>query len=98
MPWGKDEGIPLVSFSLLRCTNCSWLADPDMLYARPGQSGEANMKRAAVLGMLLSAGCSTAPVADFLDFCKPGRLGPEQVAPYGGVCQPRPGGLPVAGS
>jgi hypothetical protein len=42
--------------------------------------------------MLLLAGCSTAPVADLLDWCKPGRLCPDATAPYGGVCGPTPGG------
>jgi hypothetical protein len=36
--------------------------------------------------MLLSAGCSTNPCADFCDFVRPGRLGPNKVnPPYGGV-------------
>ena len=36
--------------------------------------------------VLFLAGCSTAPIADFLDFFKPGRLEPEETPPYGGVC------------
>src|SRR5438105_2538451 len=54
------------------------------------------MKRLAGFGMLLLAGCSTAPVADLLDWVKPGRISSEKTAPYGGVCQPHPGG-PVLG-
>ena len=42
------------------------------------------MKRIAVLCLLLSAGCSSAPVADFLDFVKPGRL-PPAPGYHGGV-------------
>ena len=38
------------------------------------------------------AGCSTAPIADMLDFFKPGRLEQPSAAPYGGVCTPRPVG------
>jgi hypothetical protein len=48
------------------------------------------MKRAAVLVVLLAAGCSTAPLADVLDFCFPGQLGPEQGAPFGGVVPAAP--------
>ena len=48
--------------------------------------------RLACLSLLLavSAGCSTAPIADLLDWCEPGRLEPAKTAPYGGVCTPRP--------
>lgn len=48
------------------------------------------MKRAAILGLLLLPGCSTAPIADLFDFFRPAKIGPERVAPYGGVCNPRP--------
>ena len=48
------------------------------------------MKRMAAVCLGLVAGCSTAPVADLLDFLRPGKLGPEKTAPYGGVCLPRP--------
>jgi hypothetical protein len=47
------------------------------------------MKRWLGLALAFLAGCSTAPVADVLDFFKPGKLAPEQTAPYGGVCVPR---------
>ncbi|MBV9122042.1 MAG: hypothetical protein JO112_01620 [Planctomycetes bacterium] len=45
------------------------------------------MRLVAVL-LLFVTGCSTAPVADLLDFFAPGRLKPGDVAPYGGVCAP----------
>ena len=39
------------------------------------------------LMLCLIAGCSTAPIADTLDFFKPGHLYPDRVpTPYGGVC------------
>jgi hypothetical protein len=46
------------------------------------------MKRLAVLALLL-AGCSTAPVADLLDYFTPGKLEQGKAAPYGGVCGPQ---------
>ncbi len=54
------------------------------------------MRRALpLLGMLWFAGCSTAPVADTLDFFKPGKLDPAKAVPHGGVCGPQaPLGLP----
>ncbi|HXG08290.1 MAG TPA: hypothetical protein VNK04_00725 [Gemmataceae bacterium] len=53
------------------------------------------MKQTAVFLLVLTAGCSTAPVADLLDHCKPGRIGPGPY--YGGVCAPHtlPGAAPV---
>lgn len=48
-----------------------------------------------VLAALL-AGCSTAPVADVLDFFSPGRIGPEKTPPFGGVCVPQPVTNPAA--
>jgi hypothetical protein len=51
------------------------------------------MKRLAVLVLFL-AGCSTAPVADLLDYFTPGKLEPGKVAPYGGVCGPQQVGAP----
>jgi hypothetical protein len=53
------------------------------------------MKRIVILLLLLTAGCSTAPIADLLDAVRPGRLGP---GPYrGGVChQHGPPAPPVA--
>jgi hypothetical protein len=41
----------------------------------------------AALPLLFLAGCSTAPVADFLDYFFPPRMIPG-ATPYGGVCQP----------
>src|SRR5262249_47268952 len=55
------------------------------------------MKRMAALLLGLMAGCSTAPLADVLDFLSPGRLGPERTPPYGGVCVPTAVGPPAAG-
>ena len=46
------------------------------------------MKRLAPL-LLLLVGCSTAPVADLLDYFSPGKLEQGKVAPYGGVCGPQ---------
>jgi hypothetical protein len=44
------------------------------------------MKRAAAFLLIMLAGCSTAPVADLMDWLKPGRL---PSGPYhGGVCGP----------
>jgi hypothetical protein len=51
------------------------------------------MKCVAVL-MLFLAGCSTAPVADLLDYFTPGKLDQGKVAPYGGVCGPQQVGSP----
>ncbi|HEV2949758.1 MAG TPA: hypothetical protein VGX70_20445 [Gemmataceae bacterium] len=50
------------------------------------------MKRPFLLLSLLLAGCSTAPVADLMDYFSPGRMGPEATPPYGGVSAPHPGG------
>jgi hypothetical protein len=47
------------------------------------------MKKAGALVCLLLGGCSTAPVADLLDWIKPGQLQPDpKFLPTGGVCQP----------
>jgi formin 2 len=54
------------------------------------------MKRTGLAIVLLAlAGCSTAPLADFLDFVAPGRIPKKGGEPYGGVCQPQ-GGTPGA--
>jgi hypothetical protein len=45
--------------------------------------------------LLLLAGCSTAPVADLLDFFRPGRIAAGKAAPRGGVCGPQQPGPPV---
>ena len=52
-----------------------------------GQAQGDVMRRLAVL-LLLVTGCSTAPVADLMDYFKPGRID-QGMPPYGGVCQPR---------
>jgi hypothetical protein len=49
------------------------------------------MKR-LTLFLLLITGCSTAPVADLLDYLSPGKLEQGKVAPYGGVCGPQQAG------
>ncbi|MCS6851130.1 MAG: hypothetical protein NZ700_08190 [Gemmataceae bacterium] len=48
------------------------------------------MWRWAILLVALLGGCSTAPVANFLDFVRPGRLRPGPGLPYGGVGIPHP--------
>jgi len=53
--------------------------------------------------LLVIAGCSTAPVADVLDYFTPGRMDKAQVTPYGGVClQPGKGpplnAIPIGGT
>src|SRR5262249_54785145 len=66
--------------------------------ARAGARRGCMMKRTAALLLLLLAGCSPAPVADLLDFFRPGRLEPEGTAPYGGVGTLQPVGPPPAGA
>lgn len=56
------------------------------------------MKRSVGVLLVFLTGCSTAPLADFLDFVKPGRVSPDKTAPYGGVCAPHPGGGAAAGA
>lgn len=62
-------------------------------------------RTAAVLLLLAAVGCSTAPLADLMDFFVPGRPGAADLGqPVGGVCQPKgpppgttnPGLLPPA--
>ena len=54
--------------------------------------------------LCLLAGCSTHPCADFSDRFFPGRIRPNEVTPYGGVCIPQgpvvlPGpGVPIIGA
>jgi len=55
------------------------------------------MKRLSLLFLLL-AGCSTAPVADMLDYFRPGRIAADRSAPRGGVCGPQQPGPPVIGT
>jgi hypothetical protein len=47
------------------------------------------MKRGSALLLLLLTGCSTAPIADVMDWLVPGRLPPDKTTPYGGVCLPQ---------
>ena len=49
------------------------------------------MRRAVPLLLLLLAGCSTAPVADIMDFFCTGRPRQGDCAPFGGVCIPQGG-------
>jgi hypothetical protein len=67
-----------------------------MLSALAAKRGRG-MRRGAIV-FLLCAGCSTAPIADVLDYFKPGKLEPAQAAPYGGVCLPRPVCPPAPGA
>ena len=51
------------------------------------------MRRTAVVLVLLGlVGCSTAPIAGFLDLVAPGRIRDGWCQPYGGVCVPHPVG------
>src|SRR5437016_12318442 len=59
-----------------------------------------NLKRLPVPGrlallLLFRSGCSTAPVADMLDYFKPGKFEQGKAAPYGGVCGPQQAGAIV---
>ncbi len=47
------------------------------------------MRPIALLSMLVLTGCSTHPVADMMDFFHPGKMYPNDVEPYGGVCIPQ---------
>ncbi len=49
------------------------------------------MRRTAGIWLLLLSGCSTAPLADLLDFFRPGRIPPGAQATPGGVCVPQGG-------
>jgi hypothetical protein len=46
------------------------------------------VKKLLILSLLFVTGCSTSPVADFLDYFFPGRP-PVGATPYGGVCVPQ---------
>jgi hypothetical protein len=63
-----------------------------------GPKAGTSMYRKAAFLLCLVAGCSTAPVADLLDFFRPGQLGQERTPPYGGVCAPAPVGSPAGGA
>src|SRR5262249_37167219 len=54
------------------------------------------MKCGLAICLLLLTGCSTAPVADLMDWFWPGRLPAETTTPHGGVCLPQ-GNLPPPG-
>src|SRR5436305_10439558 len=61
------------------------------LYRTPSEAGEGvTMRRLAGLLLLCAAGCSTSPLADFLDFAFPPRTIPPNTATYGGVAGPQP--------
>jgi hypothetical protein len=47
------------------------------------------MPRSWVLGLLVLAGCSTHPLCDVKDYFYPGKVSPNKVQPYGGVCIPQ---------
>lgn len=48
------------------------------------------MKRISLAVVLLAlVGCSTAPLANFLDFFAPGRIPEGERNPFGGVCKPQ---------
>jgi hypothetical protein len=47
------------------------------------------MSRCRLFGLLLLAGCSTHPICDVKDYFRPGKIGPNKVQPYGGVCIPQ---------
>jgi hypothetical protein len=44
------------------------------------------MRHVWLLLVLVLAGCSTHPIADVMDFTRPGKMYPNEVPPYGGVC------------
>jgi hypothetical protein len=54
------------------------------------------MKRAASLLLVFLTGCSTAPVADVMDYFWAGQITPDATPPVGGVCIPQ-GGPPTSG-
>ena len=63
------------------------------------RSRTMSRQRVRAIFLCFLAGCSTHPVADTLDFFKPGKLGPNKVQPYGGVAIPQgpivPAGIPA---
>jgi hypothetical protein len=54
------------------------------------------MKRLASLLLLLSCGCSTSPVAGFLDLTFPAKKIPPNAQWFGGVAGPQPAPPPLA--
>jgi len=68
------------------------------LTARSTFAISAAMKRSLCL-LLFLAGCSTAPIADFLDLVDPAKGVGGNVEPHGGVCNPTPAiGAPAPGA
>jgi hypothetical protein len=57
---------------------------------------ERLMRQKSACLLFLLCGCSTAPVADLMDWLTPSRMGPEKTPGYGGVCNPV--GPPTAGA
>lgn len=53
------------------------------------------MKSRSYFMLVLLGGCSTAPCYDLMDCLKPGKMYKDQVTPYGGVCIPGQGTLPI---
>ena len=53
------------------------------------------MRRLAGLLLLCAAGCSTSPLADFLDFAFPPRMIPPNTPTYGGVAGQQPAPPPT---
>jgi hypothetical protein len=47
------------------------------------------MRHTWLVLLLGLAGCSTHPVADVMDFFRPGRIYANEVQPYGGICGPQ---------
>ena len=45
--------------------------------------------------VILFAGRSNAPLVDFLDYARPGRLEKGTAPPHGGVCTPGQGTIPI---
>jgi hypothetical protein len=47
------------------------------------------MSRYLSLVLVVLVGCSTQPCIDVKDYFRPGKIGPNQAPPYGGVCNPQ---------
>ena len=47
------------------------------------------MARRWLFCLLMLPGCSTHPISDVADYFCPGKVGPNKVQPYGGVCIPQ---------
>jgi hypothetical protein len=44
------------------------------------------MRHLWLLAAVFLAGCSTHPIANIQDYFRPGKMYPNEVEPYGGVC------------